>query len=115
MRDYDFYTDCFQTDWEWQSRWDKSDRGHVVRIAEQDIPNFVAEQTAKFTRYIMANLCPVAKRKDFFPFDKVGVHYNDFIVCPHCGEFITEEEWNESENIYSECPACLGRINMKED
>lgn len=65
MGKYDFYTECFETDWEWWSQYDEGDEGHVIRVREDDIPDFIAEQVAKFTRYISANLVPVAERKDY--------------------------------------------------
>jgi hypothetical protein len=64
MEKYDFYTECFETDWEWWSQYDEGDEGHVIRVAEDNIPDFIAEQVAKFTRYISANLVLVAARKE---------------------------------------------------
>jgi hypothetical protein len=36
----------------------------VIRVAEDNIPDFIAEQVAKFTRYISANLVLVTARKE---------------------------------------------------
>lgn len=113
MRNYDFYTDCFQHEWNWYSNHDTGENGHILRISEGDISKFVAEQVSRFTRYIMDNLFPVAIRKDFYPFNKIAAHDEGYVVCPHCGEYMTEEEWDNSESIQPVCLACHGEINMR--
>ena len=115
MRKYDFYTECFETEWEWQSDYDEGDKGHLIRMTEDDIPNFIAEQVAKFARYVASNLVPVATRKDFCPFNKIATRNETYVICPHCGAYMTENDWNNTEDIFPKCLACGGKINMKED
>lgn len=113
MRYYGFSKECFSQDWDWYSKYTVGESETEIRVDENNIPLFISEQVSAFTRYLMLNLYPVATRKEFNPFDNIANRDELFVICPHCGSYMTKTEWDEAENIYSECLECHQEINMK--
>ena len=104
------------------SEWDEGYEGHSIIIKECNKEEFIAEQISRFTLHLLSILNEMPTREEVIPFNRISSKYTrqfsawfgTYIVCPHCGGSIREEEWNSNTNdMRSCCYFCEGEIEME--
>lgn len=96
--------------------------GHSIIIKERNKDEFIAEQVSRFTLHLLSILNEMPTREEIIPFSRISSKYvrqssdwyRTYIVCPHCGSCISEEEWNSNtSDMRPCCYFCEGDIEME--
>ena len=103
---------------------DEGLEGHALIVEEQFKEDFIAEQVARFTRYLLSILHEMPTRGEYNPFNRISKKYprhhtkfmGDFIVCPKCHTELDEEGWNaNTDDMRPCCPMCEYEFEMEEE
>ena len=103
---------------------DEAKEEHSLIIEEQSKDEFIVEQVAQFTRYLLSILQAMPTRGEYNPFNRISKKYprehtnffGDFIICPTCHEELYEEEWDANTDDMSPCcPVCEYKFEMENE
>ena len=104
------------------SEMDDCYEGHSIIIEERNRDEFIAEQVSHFTLHLLSILNEMPTREEVISFDRISSKYTrqssewfgKYIVCPHCGSYISEEDWNSNtSDMRPRCYFCDGDIEME--